>query len=169
MSHDTAVLRQAAPATVVGVVCVVAGGLVAALTAPRPTEHGTWAAAYLVLVAGVSQVGLTVGQSLLAPRGLPNRTSLAELVTWNGGNAAVLTGTLAGTVWVVDVGGGLLVVTLALVVSAVRGHPVRMGGGVRPWPEGHSGSWSSCCSSASRSACGWRGSPEPEPTYASNR
>jgi hypothetical protein len=128
MSHDTAVLRQAAPATVVGVVCVVAGGLVAALTAPRPTEHGTWAAAYLVLVAGVSQVGLTVGQSLLAPRGLPNRTSLAELVTWNGGNAAVLTGTLAGTVWVVDVGGGLLVVTLALVVSAIRGHPVRDGG-----------------------------------------
>ena len=127
MSHDTAVLRQAAPATVVGVVCVVAGGLVAALTAPSPSEHGTWVAAYLVLVAGVSQVGLAVGQSLLAPRGPSARTSLAELVTWNGGNAAVLTGTLAGTVWLVDVGGALLVLTLALVVSAVRGHPVRDG------------------------------------------
>ena len=128
MSHDTAVLRQAAPATVVGVVCVVAGGLVAALTAPRPTEHGTWAAAYLVLVAGVSQVGLAVGQSLLAARGLPVRTCRAELVTWNGGNAAVLTGTLVGTTWLLDMGGALLVVTLALVVSAVHGRPIREGG-----------------------------------------
>jgi len=39
------------PFGIVGVVCVVAGGLVAAATAPAPTEHGGWAAAYLVLVA----------------------------------------------------------------------------------------------------------------------
>lgn len=123
----TALLRQAAPATVAGVVCVVAGGLVAALTAPSPTEHGTWAAAYLVLVAGVAQVGLAVGQSLLAPRGPSSRTNLAELVTWNCGNAAVLTGTLAGIAWVVDVGGALLVLALAVVVSTVRRHPVRGG------------------------------------------
>lgn len=124
MSHDTVALRQAAPATLVGVFCVVAGGLVAAFTAPNPTEQGTWAAAYLVLVAGVSQVGLAVGQSLLAAGGLPAWTSRAELVTWNGGNAAVLTGTLVGTTWLVDIGGALLVVTLALAVFAVRGHPV---------------------------------------------
>ena len=39
------------PFGIVGVVRVVAGGLVAAATAPAPTEHGGWAAAYLVLVA----------------------------------------------------------------------------------------------------------------------
>jgi hypothetical protein len=127
MSHDTTVLRQAAPATLVGMACVVAGGLVAAFTAASPTEHGAWAAAYLVLVAGVSQVGLAVGQSVLTARSLPARTSRAELVTWNGGNAAVLTGTLAGIAWVVDVGGALLVATLALVASGVRRHPVRDG------------------------------------------
>ncbi len=128
MSHDAVTLRQAAPATVVAVVCVVAGGLVAALTAANPTEHGTWAAAYLVLVAGVSQVGLAVGQALLAGPELSARTRIAELVTWNGGNAAVLAGTLTGAVWAVDVGGALLVVTLGLVVFVLRRHHAREGG-----------------------------------------
>lgn len=128
MSYGTAGVRQAAPAIVVGVVCIVAGGLVAAVTAPSPTEHGTWAAAYLVLVAGVSQVGLAVGQALLTARTPAARTRAAELVTWNVGNAAVLTGTLTGTVWIVDLGGALLVAALALVVVAVHRHPVREGG-----------------------------------------
>lgn len=125
MSHGTAGARQAAPAIVVGVVCIVAGGLVAAVTAPSPTEHGTWAAAYLVLVAGVSQVGLAVGQALLTAPTPAARTRVAELVTWNVGNAAVLTGTLTGTVWIVDLGGALLVAALALVVVAVHRYPVQ--------------------------------------------
>lgn len=125
MSHGTAGARQAAPAIVVGVVCIVAGGLVAAVTAPSPTEHGTWAAAYLVLVAGVSQVGLAAGQALLTAPTPAARTRVAELVTWNVGNAAVLTGTLTGTVWIVDLGGALLVAALALVVVAVHRYPVQ--------------------------------------------
>lgn len=128
MSHGTARARRAAPAIVVGVVCIVAGGLVAAVTAPSPTEHGTWAAAYLVLVAGVSQVGLAVGQALLTARTPAAWTRVAELVTWNVGNAAVLTGTLTGTFWIVDLGGALLVAALALVVVAVHRHPVRKSG-----------------------------------------
>lgn len=129
MSRDADVLHRTAPAMVLGVVCVVGGGMVAAVTAASPTEHGTWAAAYLVLVAGVAQIGLALGQSLLTAPSPPARTRLAELLLWNGGNAAVLTGTLTGSTWVVDVGGALLVVTLALVVLAVREHPVRDGGG----------------------------------------
>ena len=128
MSRDADVLRRAAPATVLGVGCVVAGGLTAAVTATSPTEHGTWAAAYLVLVAGVAQVGLFVGQSMLTAQAPPARTRLAGLLLWNAGNAAVLTGTLTATTWLVDVGGVLLVVALALVVFAVRGHPARDGG-----------------------------------------
>ena len=39
------------PFGIAGVACIVAGGLVAAVTAPAATEHASWAAAYLVLVA----------------------------------------------------------------------------------------------------------------------
>lgn len=114
-------LRRALPFAVVGTACVIAGGLVAAATAPAPSEHGSWAAAYLVLVAGVTQVALGVGQALLAHVPPPLRVVLGEFVAWNAGNAAVLAGTLAGVVPVVDAGGILLVVALVLWASGVRG------------------------------------------------
>jgi hypothetical protein len=84
------------PFGIVGVICVVAGGLVAAVTAPAATEHGGRAAAYLVLVAGVAQVGLGFGQALLAPGPLSARLVAIEVAVWNLGNAAVLAGTLLG-------------------------------------------------------------------------
>lgn len=114
-------LRGAWPFTVVGTACVIAGGLVAAVTSIAPTEQLAWIAAYLVLVAGVAQVGLGLGQELLPPRPPARRLSVAELALWNVGNAAVMYGTLAGAVAVVDVGGALLVLTLALVGYASRG------------------------------------------------
>ncbi|MGH3322508.1 MAG: hypothetical protein ACRDN9_20500, partial [Streptosporangiaceae bacterium] len=100
---------------------VVAGGLVAAATAPAPATHGSWAAVYLVLVAGVAQVALGVGQAVLAPTPAPSRLAAGQLAAWNAGNAAVIAGTLLGVVAVVDAGGALLVVALALLVAAVRG------------------------------------------------
>ena len=109
------------PFAVLGVGCVVAGGLVAAVTAVAPSTHASWAAAYLVLVAGVAQVGLGLGQAVLAPR-VPSRGQVgAQVVAWNVGNAAVLTGTLTGVLPLVDLGGALLVIGLALLVHAVRG------------------------------------------------
>jgi len=112
-----------------GVVCVIAGGLVSASTAPSPSEHGSWAAAYLVLVGGVAQVGLGVGQAWLAPDVASTRltrlTNL-QLVGWNVGNAAVIGATLSGLTPVVDAGGALLVATLVACVSKVR-HPARRG------------------------------------------
>lgn len=109
------------PFTAAGVGCVVAGGLVAAATAPAPSTHGSWAAAYLVLVAGVAQVALGWGQAALAPR-LPARGRVAAQVgAWNLGNAAVLVGTLTGVLPLVDVGGVVLVIGLALLADAVRG------------------------------------------------
>lgn len=59
-------LRPALPFAIVGTACVIAGGLVAAATAPAPSEHGSWAAAYLVLVAGMAQVALAMEQGMLA-------------------------------------------------------------------------------------------------------
>jgi hypothetical protein len=102
----------------VGAACVVAGGLTAAVSATAPSEHGAWAAAYLVLVCGVAQIALGAGQPLL---GHPARRLLAwEFAAWNLGNAGVLAGTLAGSTTVVDAGGVLLAAALALMAFGTR-------------------------------------------------
>lgn len=106
------------PFLVVGTVCVIAGGLVSAATAPSPSELGSWAAAYLVLVGGVAQIGLGAGPALFGARA-SQRTVLAEIVGWNLGNAAVIAGTLAGVGVVVDLGGAALLVVLVLLLRAV--------------------------------------------------
>ena len=112
--------RSAAlPFAAVGAACIVAGGLVAAVSAPAPSEHASWAAAYLVLVAGVAQAALGVGQALLAPRVPSRRTVAVQFTAWNLGNGAVMAGTLAGITSLVDTGGALLVVAL-LLLSGVR-------------------------------------------------
>ncbi|HEX6197148.1 MAG TPA: hypothetical protein VFZ63_13135 [Jiangellaceae bacterium] len=117
----------ALPLAAAGAASVVAGGLVAAFTAAVPSEHGAWVAAYLVLVAGVAQLGLGVGQALLAPRPPSRRLVAAELIAWNGGSAAVIAGTLLDAVLLVDAGGVLLVFALALLVRGVRGSGRRGG------------------------------------------
>lgn len=48
--------NTALPFLAIGTACVIAGGFVAAVTAHAPAEHASWAAAYLVLVAGVAQM-----------------------------------------------------------------------------------------------------------------
>lgn len=111
--------HEGLPFFVVGGACIIAGGLVAAATAPTPTEHGTWAAAYLVLVAGVAQVGIGLGQVTFAPA-TPTPVVAMHVAGWNLGNAAVLVGTLIGVTPVVDLGGLLLVVTLALLAYGLR-------------------------------------------------
>ena len=89
--------------------------------APAPSQLGSWAAAYLVLVGGVAPVALGAGPALLAPR-LPGRRAVAaELAAWNAGNGAVLAGTLLGAAWHADVGGAALIVALALALAGVRG------------------------------------------------
>lgn len=110
----------ASPFAVVASVAVVAGGLVAAFTASVPSEHGAWVAAYLVLVVGVAQLVLGVGQAVLAPRVVPGRRVALELGGWNAGGAAVVAGTLLDAVWLVDVGGVLVVLALALLILGVR-------------------------------------------------
>jgi hypothetical protein len=108
------------PFAVAGTGCVVAGGLVAAATAAAPSAHASWAVAYLVLVAGVAQVGLGLGQGALASRAPSGRRLALETGAWNVGNAAVLAGVLVGVGPLVDLGGALLVIALVLLVHAVR-------------------------------------------------
>jgi len=126
-------IRSALPFAIVAAACVVGGGVVAAAIAPHPTEHGVWAVAYLVLVGGVAQAALGVGQGLLASRPPERRLVVIQLAGWNAGNAAVLIGTLLDLTAVVDVGGALLVVVLAsLAYTARAGRPATDGDGLRP-------------------------------------
>ncbi|AXH97905.1 hypothetical protein DV701_04080 [Ornithinimicrobium avium] len=104
---------------VLGALSVVAGGLVAAVTAPLGLAHGSWAAAYLVLVCGVASVAVGAAQTWLTARRVPSRAAAAQVLAWVAGNAGVLGGTLAGSSAVVVVGGVLLVVALLLALVAV--------------------------------------------------
>lgn len=121
--------REFLPFVLTGVLCVIAGGLVAAVTAPAPTEHGTWVAAYLVLVGGVAQAGLGLGQAMFTAR-TSARVVAVEAVGWNVGNASVIVGNLLGVTALVDLGGAFLVIALILLargVSPARARPVAGG------------------------------------------
>jgi hypothetical protein len=105
---------------------IVAGGLVAAVNSAAPFAHGSWLAAYLVLVGGVAQLLLGVGcLGLPVPR-LSARLRGAQLGLWNVGNAVVVGGVLVDAVGVVVVGS--LVLLGALGGFAVGGGPTRRDG-----------------------------------------
>lgn len=109
---------------VVGAVSVIAGGLVAAVTRPLDIEHGSWLAAYLVLVCGVAQVAIGAAQTWLVDPALGPGAEWAQVAIWNVGHILVIAGTLATTPLVVDVGGVLLVVAVGMALAATRGHRV---------------------------------------------
>lgn len=92
---------------------IVAGGLVAAINSAAPFAHGSWLAAYLVLVGGMAQLLLGVGcLALPAPR-LSARLRGAQLGLWNAGNAAVAAGVLTGALGLVITGSVVLLAALA--------------------------------------------------------
>jgi hypothetical protein len=108
---------------VLGGACVIGGGLVSAAAAPAASYHSSWAVAYIVLVAGVAQAALGLGQAALAGQDVGHRVLRTELVAWNLGNAAVVAGTLLDVAPGLYAGCVLLVVALALVLYAVRDAP----------------------------------------------
>jgi hypothetical protein len=103
-----------------GTICVISGGLVAAVTAPIHSEGGAWAAAYLVLVGGVAQIALGTGQVLLAAQAPAVAFARVQVAAWTLGGAAVIGGTLSRTLVVADLGSALLLVTLVMSLRAVR-------------------------------------------------
>ena len=110
----------------IGIGCVVAGGLVAAVTSPLTLAHGSWVAAYLVLVGGVGQCAMgTVRLLTSAP---PETAALgwAQVAAWNAGNALVIAGTLVTLPFLVDVGGVGCVVALAIALLHARRLPGTM-------------------------------------------
>ena len=105
---------------VIGGAAIVVGGLVAAVTDPLGWAVGSWAAAYLVLVAGAAQVAYGLLQRPLARTAPSTGMVTWQLVLFNLGNAAVIIGTVVDTPAIVYVGSGLLVIALVLFLAAVR-------------------------------------------------
>ncbi len=103
---------------VLGGAAILAGGLVAAVTGPLDLAHGSWAAAYLVLVCGVASLVIGAAQTWLVMT--PVRAGLAggQLLTWCLGNAGVLTGTLLSVPVLVIASGALLAVALVIALLA---------------------------------------------------
>lgn len=113
--------RASFAAEIAGWASIVAGGLVAAVTAPLQLAHGSWCAAYLVLVGGAAQVAMGQAQQHLATRPVPEARTWTQLATWNLGNALVILGTFVTAPFIVDAGGAVLLVSLILAVQAVPG------------------------------------------------
>jgi hypothetical protein len=107
-------------AVVIASFLVVMGGVVAAVTRPFELDVGPWLAAYLVLVGGVAQVALGLGQAWIAAVVPGRRLVQAESMTWNLGVAAVIVGTLATAPAAMTLGGVSLAVGLGLFLGGVR-------------------------------------------------
>jgi hypothetical protein len=105
---------------VTGGAAIIAGGLVAAVTGPTGWDHGSWVAAFLVLVTGVAQIGVGAAQAQLA-RTAPTVAYVAtECGVWNGSCIVVIAGTLLSSPATVTAGSALLLVALGMSASAVR-------------------------------------------------
>lgn len=109
------------PFVVSGGVAIVVGGLVAAVTRPLGFDEGSWLAAYLVLVMGVAQIGLGVGQAALAVAVPSRAVRWRQVFAFTAGSLAVVGGTLVGSPLVVLAGGAALVAALILFILALRG------------------------------------------------
>lgn len=118
------------PALVVGSVWIVVGGLVAAAAGPTDFDAGSWVAAYLVLVGGVAQIALGVGQVWISQTVPDLRLVWKQVATWNLAGVAVVTGTLLGSPVVSTLGGIVLAIALVLYLVGVRdlGHAPRWAG-----------------------------------------
>lgn len=97
----------ARPFLILGSVCIVLGGMVAAITRPTGFVLGSWTAAFLVLVGGTAQIAFGVGQSWLSERPPHARRVRTEVVCWNAAVAGTVVGTVAGAL-IVTTGAGLI-------------------------------------------------------------
>ncbi len=104
-----------------GVACVVAGGVVAAVTGPLGLAKGSWAAAYLVLVCGTASCAIGTAEDRLVRRPMSVPLAWTQAGAWAAGNAAVIAGTLTRLPPVVDVGAALLVAVLGIALARTRG------------------------------------------------
>jgi hypothetical protein len=121
--HCAAALRwmRSLPLLSAGAVSVVAGGMAAAVTGPLQWSHGSWVAAFLVLVAGVTQLGIGAGQAQLSATSPTVAFVAAQCGLWNVGCATVITGTLLSSPLAVAAGSAPLMAVFVMSVAALKG------------------------------------------------
>lgn len=113
-------LEATAPFLWTALLALLVAGFVAAATIHAPSSHLMWMVAYLVLVGGVAQGVLGLGQSWL-PSELPSPTW--RRVQWwlfNLGNLGVIAGTLRVQPWLVSAGTATFVAALVTFLLGVR-------------------------------------------------
>jgi hypothetical protein len=115
--------RERLPFLAVAAVMIVAGGLVATVNGAAPFAHGSWLAAYLVLVGGVAQLALGTGCLLLPQARCSTGLRWAQLGLWNLGTLSVAGGVLTDLFGVVL--GGSILVAAALACFAAGSGPLR--------------------------------------------
>lgn len=113
-------ITSIAPWLVTSGLAVVAGGLTAAAVAHAPTQPLVWMSAYLVLVVGLAQAVLGVGQAVLSVQPPPQRLVVAQWIVFNAANVGVVAGTLLGRVSMVAVGTTGFAVALSMFLYGVR-------------------------------------------------
>lgn len=104
-----------------GGVSIIVGGLVAAVTAAADWDHGSWVAAFLVLVAGVAPIGVGAGQARLARTAVSGAFAGAQCVAWMAACAVIIAGTLLSSPVTVSIGSAALLAALGMSLFAVRG------------------------------------------------
>ncbi|MDZ7786918.1 MAG: hypothetical protein U5K73_01890 [Halofilum sp. (in: g-proteobacteria)] len=114
-------LRQAQLLLVPGVIGVITGGLIAAAVAHAPTSAMVWLVAYLVLVVGVAQLALAIGQALLTSPAVGTAQIRFESLLFNLGSAGVMAGTVGGSFPLVVAGALLFFGALGAFLFAVHG------------------------------------------------
>lgn len=112
---------------VLSVLAIVAGGILSAFSARRPTRLTAWASAYLVLVVGVIQAGLAAAWYGLKQPG--SAVGVLAFILYNLGNAAVLSGTILrmrhrSAAAFVDWGGILIAAAMVGLLLALTGTPL---------------------------------------------
>lgn len=120
------------PFAVIGALGIIGGGVAAAVTGPTDWDQGSWFAAFVVLVVGVAQIGLGVGQAALGAEVPTKVTVAAQVATWNVGCAFVIAGTLASSPVVATLGSIIVLVCLVMAGKIALGHS-GLDGSARVW------------------------------------
>lgn len=114
-------LLAALPFACTALLAIVAGGLVAAINAHAPSRRLVWMVAYLVLVVGIAQLALGVGQTGLSLRAPSMRQVATQWLVFNLGNAGVIAGTLGGSARLTAAGTVAFVIALLMFLRGTRG------------------------------------------------
>lgn len=109
--------------TLLGILAILAGGILSAFSAKKPSRQTAWASAYLVLVVGLAQA--VIGIILYAINTDSAFWVVLAFVAYNLGNASVLVGTIGryrnkSYRKLVDIGGVLLVISMIALLVAVH-------------------------------------------------